>query len=300
MVRRAVPVLVLVPLLSAHGGATPSPHGPSAGPPTAHSYALQSDPGVGKYEMLYGPPEFRALDDDGARPWPDRKAIRTTGRLEEIRGRGRSGEASPGRGESGGEWDNPYALYRLCRERTCLALVPVPEIRNAFDGAAAFSVQQEVEVEVIGAIDEVPVPGQPAQTRPRGFLVWSFFESPGRAAGTGAREGSSLEPLVRYPAGAKGRVVTASGVFRGANLFEDLPPESRRRPDDWVLRDGPFSIWVTGKAPRGKGWSLDPRSRSDCAWRMTVEGKVEAAGGYVYLRATRLSLVARVKEERGP
>ena len=91
--------------------------------------------------------------------------------------------------------------------------------------------------------------------------------------------------------------MAASGTFRGANLFEDLPPESRRDPADWVLKDGPFSIWVTGKAPKGRGWSLDPRQRSECRWRLEVKGRVEIAGGYVYLRATSVALVGRAKPE---
>ena len=74
--------------------------------------------------------------------------------------------------------------------------------------------------------------------------------------------GNTLEPLVRYPKGAEGRVVTVSGTFRGANLFDDLPHDSRRSEDDWVLRDGPFSIWITGKDPKGKGFSLGASYRS--------------------------------------
>jgi len=82
--------------------------------------------------------------------------------------------------------------------------------------------------------------------------------------------------------------VTVTGVFRGANLFEDLPPESRRDESDWVLQDGPFSIWVTGKAPKGKGFALDPRSRSDCRYRLEATGKVSTANGFIYLRASSL------------
>ena len=102
---------------------------------------------------------------------------------------------------------------------------------------------------------------------------------------------------MRYPKGGEGRIVTASGVFRGSNLFDDLPAESRRHASDWVLKDGPFSIWVTGKAPKGNGFSLDPRSRSDCHWRLEVGGKVETAGGYVYLRAKSVTLVRRERDE---
>jgi hypothetical protein len=87
------------------------------------------------------------------------------------------------------------------------------------------------------------------------------------------------------------------GTFRGANLFEDLPPETRRRPGDWVLKDGPFSIWVTGRAPRGEGFSLDPASRSECDWRLEVTGRIETAARYVYLRAKSVALLRRERDE---
>jgi hypothetical protein len=92
-------------------------------------------------------------------------------------------------------------------------------------------------------------------------------------------------------------VVTVKGVFRGANLFEDLPAESRRDESDWVLQDGPFSIWVTGKAPKGKGFSLDLQSRSDCRYRLEATGKVSTANGFIYLRASSLQLLGRAKQE---
>ena len=60
-----------------------------------------------------------------------------------------------------------------------------------------------------------------------------------------------------------------------------------------MLKDGPFSMWVTGRAPRGSGFSLDASSRSACPWRIEVKGKVETAAGYVYLRAKSVVLVRR-------
>jgi hypothetical protein len=192
-----------------------------------------------------------------------------------------------------GDYDNPAAFYRLCAERHCLALVPVEEMRDVFyDGAASAWLHQDIEI--VGAIDQLPTLSHGPT---RAFLVWSILEpAPARTSREGA-SGSSLEALVRYPKGGEGRSVTASGLFRGANLFDDLPAESRRHSSDWVLTDGPFSIWVTGKAPKGRGFSLDPRSRSDCRWRLEVSGEVETAGGYVYLRAKSVVLVRREKDE---
>jgi hypothetical protein len=271
--------------------------------PVGGRIALGAD--VGRYEVLYGPPEFRALDDDSAKPWPTLRAIRTLGRLERILGRGRSGEASPGLGDAvqsgtaggaaggrAGEYDNPNAVYRICREHGCLVLTPVDEMRTTLDDAITLWLDRDVEV--IGAIDEIILP---SNLRRQAFLTWSFFEVPAAGTRPDGAGASTLEPLVRYPQGAEGRFVTVSGTFRGANLFGDMPQESQRRVGDWVLRDGPYSIWVSGKGPRGEGFSLDPRSRSDCHWRLEVVGRVEAKDGYLYLKARRVSLLRRERED---
>ena len=161
------------------------------------------------------------------------------------------------------------------------------------DHAKKFAGWLPYQIEVIGAVDELRSQGD----RSVAFQVWSVFEVPDRRARGAGSKGSSLEPLVRYPKGAEGREITVEGRFRGANLFEDLEPESRRRASDWVLQDGPFSIWVTGKAPKGKGFSLDPRSRSDCRFRLEATGKVSTANGFIYLRASNLQLLGRAKAE---
>ena len=255
-----------------------------------------SNGNTGRYAGMYGKPEFRGLDDRDSRPWPTKTAIRTVGRFEEIPGRGgRNGAATDGIPL---EWDSQYARYRICGTEMmiCLALVPVQELQGVLEGPAQIWIHRQVEV--IGAIDTLDVPGIDPRTAPIVFQIWSISEAPDlpKPKIEGAA-GSSLEPLVRYPKGAEGRVVTVSGTFRGSNLFEDLPPESRRSADDWVLKDGPFSIWVSGRAPKGKGWSLDPRSHSDCTWRIEATGKVENVGGILYLRPSQLLLRSRVKTE---
>ena len=286
-------------------GLSPWASGPSLASPQARPtpppgnngdrVAIGSGGPVGRYEIMYGTPEFRGLDDDQSRPWPRKQAIRTVGRLEEIPGRGKRAGAAEAPTPTGREWDSAYALYEICGERFCLALVPVQELQNVFAGGASSWIHQNIEV--IGAIDTLNLPGMDPTSAPVVFQVWSVFEAPDMPKPKSDSPGSSLEPLVRYPKGADGRVVTVSGVFRGANLFEDMPPESRRGPSDWVLRDGPFSIWVTGKQPRGKGWSLDPSSRGDCRFRIEATGKVATANGYIYLRATSLQLLGRAKQE---
>ena len=284
------------PLLALAGAAAAAPQAPPPRPPTSYGDRVAIGD-IGRYALLYGTPEFRGLDDDNARPWPERSAIRTVGTLEEIPGRRRSGDASAALPGSD-DYDSVYALLRVCGERHCLALVPVPEMQDAFAGPVRNWIHQGVEV--IGAIDQLPSSASPAAalgSGPRVFLVWSVSESPsGRVRRDGAG-GSTLEALVRYPKAGEKRKVTVSGTFRGANLFADLPGESRRDPADWVLRDGPFSIWVTGRAPKGRGFALDPRLRSECSWRLEVQGTVETAAGYVYLHAKSVVLKGREKDD---
>ena len=186
--------------------------------------------------------------------------------------------------------DNPYARYQICGELVCLALVPMTEVQDAFESLASASQGQRVEV--IGAIDKLDLSAPGARDGPTSFKVWSASETLDRSR-KDVSKGSSLEPLVRHPKGAEGRVVTVSGTFRGANLFDDLPSESRRSEDDWVLRDGPFSIWVTGKSPKGKGFSLDPRSKADCRFRLEIQGELHMESEFIYLRAKKIDLLGR-------
>ncbi len=252
------------------------------------SYAIGGD--LSRYAALYGTPEFRGIDDDAARPWPSLHAIRTIGTLAEVPGRGRGGGAFASRPV---DFLNSRTVLMLCGDRHCAAITPALEMLEFFNQIAPSWLLKKVEI--IGARDLVP---QPDPFNPEyGFVVWSvslWEEGPDARR---AAKGSTLESLVRSPGAAPGRPVTVRGVFRGANLFQDLPAETRRRPSDWVLRDGAFSVWVTGKEPRGHGWSLDPRAKSDCRFRLEVSGRAELAGGYVYLRARSVSLLGPAREE---
>jgi hypothetical protein len=139
--------------------------------------------------------------------------------------------------------------------------------------------------------------------RPRGQPGWpnatitvhAVFEVASDAGGRPAGEG--LADLVRSGAIRPGTSITVTGVFRGRNLFGDLPKDSQRKPEDWVIQDGAFAAWVTGKRPSGKGFSLDPASRADARWRVEVVGKVEVVGGVTYIRASRVSLAGRADRD---
>jgi hypothetical protein len=99
------------------------------------------------------------------------------------------------------------------------------------------------------------------------------------------------------PARYAGKKLTVVGQFRGRNLFGDLPAASQRDAADWVLKDGDSALWVTGKRPQGKGWSLDPAYRGDASKWLAVTGKAEVANGIVYLRASLVTLTSRPKTE---
>jgi len=101
---------------------------------------------------------------------------------------------------------------------------------------------------------------------------------------------STLVRLTRTPEEFGDQSVTVLGQFCGDNLYGDLPAESRRKPSDWVIREGDAAIWITGKDPKGKGWRLDPRSEAESRWWIEVTGKVEIENGVPYLKATRLAL----------
>src|SRR5262245_49796563 len=116
------------------------PQTPQSPPTRAGDRVAIGSADVGRYEARYGKPEFRTLEDD-SESWPERQAIRTVGVLEPIPGRGQGGRAPSvaQKQGSGGRYDSPLARYRICgRElRRCVALVPVEEMQDLFDGPAS-------------------------------------------------------------------------------------------------------------------------------------------------------------------
>ena len=269
--------------------------------PQRQGYIVQSSD-ASRYERMYGKPEFYSLEIlvpfAGERDAPPNRSIRTIGILRVI--------------------DRPGAppTCSLCKEdeRSCLSLDnPAEEIRDAFLLQAPY--RRGDEAEVVGAFAnpeaerprppvKVPAEDAPASTRTpapvlapavQGFLFWSFHSGPPRekAADTGW---VSLESLVRRPDRYQKRTIAVRGLFRGRNLFGDMPADSQKSRSDWVLRDGPFFIWVTGKAPKGKGFALNLERQSDSAYRLEVEGQTEVRGGLVYLRARGVRLLGHVTD----
>ena len=54
-------------------------------------------------------------------------------------------------------------------------------------------------------------------------------------------------------------------------------------------------MWVVGKKPKGKGWSLDPASRSDSARWVQVTGTLDRKGSVTRLKATEVALVPSLR-----
>jgi hypothetical protein len=151
------------------------------------------------------------------------------------------------------------------------------------------------EIEVIGTF-EAPVgsdqSGPSAQTALGEFWFWAYSVGPTKTSRAGARAGLlALEDLVSRPDRLAGETVKVVGQFRGKNLFRDL--DDTAVPDDgWVIKDGAFAVWVTGKKPKGSGFRLDPASRSDTARWVQVTGTLDRKGKVTRLKAIEVALVA--------
>ena len=143
----------------------------------------------------------------------------------------------------------------------------------------------------------LPVLPEPSYELPRlSITVLAASDRGDRATAKAAPAGALTRDILANPAQHLGKTVRIFGQFRGSNLFGDLPTTSRRERDDWVLKDGDIALWVTGKAPRGKGFSLDPAYKGDTVRWLEVAGKPEVVGGIVYLRASKIVLSARRNE----
>ena len=258
---------------------------PAAGPSTvAAQEPRQISESRNRYQALYGEPQDHSLDES-VDTWPEDQSIRTVGIL------------APAFSGAPGSSSTPQT-YRIESEdgRYGLLLTPLREVADRVASNARSWAGREVEI--VGYFPRWSAVDIEKGLRPRRtFLIWSMLVLPERKNDDFDAPRSTLQALVMDGEAAAGRVVAVTGTYRGGNLLEDLPHDSRRDPQDWVLNDGPFSIWVTGRKPKGEGFSFDLRSQSDLRWKLTVLGEVEIHDGYIYLRAAKVRLVGPVKEE---
>lgn len=85
--------------------------------------------------------------------------------------------------------------------------------------------------------------------------------------------------------------VTIQGQFRGRNLFGDQPqsPPGGDARREFVLRSAEASLWITGKQPRGRGFTFDLNSRLDTRRWLEVSGVVKEDRGIVWIVAEELA-----------
>lgn len=123
----------------------------------------------------------------------------------------------------------------------------------------------------------------------RAWLVWPVAETAVRAAPPRDDARVSLQDLV-YGAGRyDGRVVRVRGSYRGSNRHADLPERTRKGRGDWVIKDGYFAAWITGRDARGDGWDLSRRS-SDTDAVVDVVGVPTTAAGVVRIVAREVEM----------
>jgi hypothetical protein len=179
--------------------------------------------------------------------------------------------------------------------RTRLVITPGMVIRDSFDFDADSLNMREIEV--VGTFQSGV--GSDAGTG-TGFWFWAYSateiaEKP-RASPTGLL---AIEDLVGRPASLAKETVRVRGQFRGKNLFGDLAPAGAPA-DGWVIKDGDSAVWVSGRRPKGSGWSLDPESRSDTTRWVEVVGKIETKDGVTLLKAAQVALVPPPKPDADP
>lgn len=110
-------------------------------------------------------------------------------------------------------------------------------------------------------------------------------------------EGVDLEDILRPDTSYAGQTLRVIGLFGGRDLLGELPAGSAPTAQDWVLRQPPHAIWVTGRKPQGKGWKLDPTYKGDGVRWVEVNGRVEVKGGVAFLRASKVTLVSAPKKQ---
>lgn len=111
------------------------------------------------------------------------------------------------------------------------------------------------------------------------------------AAPADALTAPSLRNVVLAPDRYVDQRVTIQGQFRGRNLFGDQPqaPPGGDGRKEFVLRSADAALWVTGKVPKGRGFTFDISSRLDTRRWLEVSGVVKADRGLVWIVVEELA-----------
>jgi hypothetical protein len=249
--------------------------------------AATADAQMNEYEGRYGPTIEVSVDSllDMPEQYSGR-AVRTRGQFEMI---------PSGRGQQYG-LRGTFGGY--------LYIYPRQEVIATFEQEARRWAGKEVEVQ--GSVDR----GQDPETnQPIVYIaIWAYLAPPDdKPMKRPDSPDTTLEDLVTRPEKYDGKTVNVRGQFRGENLFGDLPSSSPDRSSDWVIKDDLFAVWVTGKKPKGSGWSLDANLKRDTGKWLQIMGRVRVRSRVVTLEAIDVVLskppavsVAAVKAEPTP
>jgi hypothetical protein len=115
-----------------------------------------------------------------------------------------------------------------------------------------------------------------------------------------SRAAPSVRTLALAPTRYADQKVTVKGQFRGRNLFGDLPqaPPGADGRREFVIRSADAAVWVTGKAPKGRGFVFDLNSRIDTTRWLEVSGVVKWERGLVMIVAEDLNETSPLAEAK--
>lgn len=234
--------------------------------PRAEAQISQYDPEY--LENLYGPVRDVSISDLAFNPESySGKAVRVRGRIGLMGIQGTSWELSDGG-----------------------ARVTITPIRMGMNEDQLTNLGGQT-VEVTGLFSMRNVTNQTNESF-NSIGVIQFWSWAGPPEKLGKDKGAivTLEQLVTRAGKMDGQLVRVVGKFRGRNLFADLPARSMRRPDDWVIKDSLFAVWVTNRKPKGDGFDLDPSIRRDTARWVEVIGRPTTRNGVVVIDALSVGL----------
>jgi hypothetical protein len=224
-----------------------------------------------RYDALYGRPVDVSLSDIVMNPEQyESRAVRTRGRFE----------------RSFDQTDS----YILSDMNAVARIVPVQGLAGHFADEARTWMGQEIEI--TGVVAGRLGSGVATDRASVAISFWKYVGPDERDPKAKAQPSAemSLETLVGQPGKRDGQLVRVTGQFRGRNLYGDLPTRSSRDSDDWVIKDDLYAIWVSGKKPKGAGWSLDAGLKRDTGKWIEVVGRPTTIGGVTYLRALEVKL----------
>jgi hypothetical protein len=170
-------------------------------------------------------------------------------------------------------------------------VLPAPGIQGEWEQIAPRILGQEVQV--VGVVQGRTDTFSRNPNEASVIVVFWSFQGPPEKVSTDALKKAvpvTLESLVTKPGARDGTLVRVVGMFRGKNLYGDLPSRSAREGGDWVIKDDAFAVWISGKKPKGKGFQLDSSLKRDTNKWIEVVGRPTTVRGVVYIEAADLSL----------